>query len=528
MRQEYWIILIAWLVVFLYVPAVIYTNRQIHPRVLFKLFMVEMWERFSYYGMRAFLVLYLVAQASTGGLGMEKKDAYAMYAAFGALVYLTPLAGGLIAGKIIGFRAAIICGAALMAAGQFTLSFGQGDRIALYTGLALLVTGNGFFKPNISSMIGRFYPQDAGMTIHPDEKLDPDGKLSRKGYAIFYMGINTGAFISPLTCGAVAQLEGWHYGFLLAGIGMTTGLVMFLMLSKQGLLLSHADAPDDAPKRVLGLPAGPAVYLGTLLFIPLVVLLLSKNQYTDYLLGGIGLAAVVYIMSLSFRYSKEQRERVWVIVALSVAASVFWCFFELAGSALNVFTDENMDKTIFGKPIPASVFQAVNALFIMLLAPLFSVMWDALKHKGMEPAAPVKFAIGLILLGLGFVVLNLGRGAAVAGVMPLIFLILMYLLHTLGELALSPVGLDTMQKLTPEKKYLGFIMGFWFLASALGLLAGKYIAGESADVAADATREQKMNQALDVFNQVGLVAIAAGAVFLVLSPLLRKWMHGVR
>jgi POT family proton-dependent oligopeptide transporter len=527
MRQEYWIILFGWVVVLLYVPLVVRTNRHIHPGVLFKLFMIEMWERFSFYGMRAFLVLYLGSEILKGGFGMGKEK-YAVYAAFGALVYLTPLAGGLIAGKIIGFRAAIIWGAALMAAGQYTLAAGEGDKFALYTGLALLVTGNGFFKPNISSMIGRFYPQDPSKPVDPGEKLDPDGKLSRKGYAIFYMGINTGAFISPLTCGAVAQVEGWRYGFLLAGIGMTLGLVLFLRLSAQGGLLNHADAPANVPKTTIGVPTKALVYVGTFAFVPLAALLMYENKYTDYVLGGIGLAATVYLLWISFQYGKEQRQRVWVIMLLSLAASVFWCFFELAGSALNVFTDVNVDKRVFGKEIPASVFQASNALFIMLLAPLFSVMWDALKKNDREPAAPVKFAIGLVLLGLGFVVLNLGRGAAVAGVMPLIFLILMYLLHTLGELALSPVGLDTMQKLTPEKKYLGFVMGYWFLAAALGFLAGKYVGGESDTDDKNATVEQKMNLALDVFNNVGLVAITAGIVFLVLSPLLRKWMHGVR
>jgi POT family proton-dependent oligopeptide transporter len=529
MRQDYWIMLVALVFVVAYLGVLFRTNRQVHPGVLFKLFMVELWERFSFYGMRAFLVLYLGASLVNGGFGMGKEK-YAVYAAFGALVYLTPLAGGLIAGKLIGFRAAIIWGAILMAAGQFTMGFGVGNEYALYTGLALLVTGNGFFKPNISSMIGRFYPSkvDADRPLQEGEKEDPDGKLSRKGYYIFYIGINVGAFISPLTCGAVAEIHGWQYGFLLAGTGMAIGLLLFLTLSSKGFLLNHADAPEDAPAKTLAVPTRPAVIIGTFLFVPLAALMMAKNSLTDYILGGIGLVAIVYMFLLSLRYPKEQRQRMWVIMFLSLAASVFWCFFELAGSAMNVFTKENVNRVVFGVEIPASSFQALNALFIMFFAPVYSVMWDRMKKSDREPAAPVKFAIGLIVLGLGFLVLNLGRGAAVLGVMPVIFLVLMYLLHTLGELALSPVGLDTMQKLTPEKKYLGFVMGFWFLASALGFLAGGFIGGESSNVAEGATTEQKMNQALDVFNNVGLVAIAAGVVFLVLSPLLRKWMHGVR
>ena len=214
MREEYRIMAIAWVLVAAWIAFVIFTNRKIHPKALFFLFMVELWERFSYYGMRALLVLYLVAEASKGGFGMEKKVAYGIYAAYGALVYLTPLAGGFIADKLLGFRKAIIWGAILMAAGQFTLSASSGNVWILYAGLALLTTGNGFFKPNISSMVGKFYG---------------DGDPRRDGaFTIFYMGINIGAFLTPLTCGTIGELEGWNYGFLCAGIGMTVGLLFFL------------------------------------------------------------------------------------------------------------------------------------------------------------------------------------------------------------------------------------------------------------------------------------------------------------
>ncbi len=512
MRQEYWIMAIAWLFVFAWIPIVIATNRKVHPKVLFFLFMVELWERFSYYGMRAFLVLYLGAQVMNGGFGMDKETRYAVYAAFGALVYLTPLAGGFLADKILGFRRAIIWGAILMAAGQFTLSAGQGNEYALYLGLALLVTGNGFFKPNISSMIGKFYPQG-------DPRRD-------QAFTIFYMGINTGAFISPLTCGAVAQIEGWSYGFLLAGIGMSVGLGIFLYTSSRGLLEQYADPPAEGIKTFRGLPVGPAVYIGTLLFVLLAAALIYKNSVVTYILIALGLAAITYMLVLSFLYPVAERQRIWVLITLLFFTSVFWGFFELAGSALNVFTDENVDKTVFGSPIPASVFQAVNALFIVLLAPLFTLMWGLLAKKGLEPAAPVKFAFGLLLLGVGFLILNLGRGAAVDGVMPLMFLILCYLFHTLGELALSPVGLSLVTKLAPAR-VVGFMMGFWFLSSAIGFQAGGWIAGKSA-TSGTATREETMNQALDVFNNVGLFALGSGALLLLLSPILKKWMHGVR
>ncbi|QJW99698.1 peptide MFS transporter [Frigoriglobus tundricola] len=465
MRQEYWIMLVAWFFVFAWIPIVIATNRKVHPKVLFFLFMVELWERFSYYGMRAFLVLYLGAQLAAGGFAMDKGTRYAVYAAFGAMVYLTPLAGGFLADKVLGFRLSIIWGAVLMASGQFTLAAGQGNEYMLYLGLALLVTGNGFFKPNISSMIGKFYAQG-------DARRD-------QAFTIFYMGINIGAFISPLTCGAVAQIEGWSYGFLIAGTGMVTGLGIFLYTSHCGYLEDHADPPAVGVKAVAGLPVRPLVFAGTLLFVPVAAALIYKNSIVTYLLIALGSGAVAYMIALSFMYDKAERQRIWVLVILLFFTSVFWGFFELAGSALNVFTDENVDKTVFGNPIPASVFQAVNALFIVLLAPVFTLMWGIMARKNVEPNAPVKFAFGLMLLGVGFLILNLGRGAAVDGVMPLIFLILCYLFHTLGELALSPVGLSLVTKLAPAR-LVGFMMGFWFLSSAIGLQAGGWIAGESA------------------------------------------------
>ena len=558
MRLEYWILL-GWAFVFIWVPFVIITNRKEQPAVLFWLFMVELWERFSYYGMRAFLVLYLTSVLITGGFGMDKKVAYSIYAAYGALVYLTPLAGGFLADRVLGFRRAIIWGAILMAAGQFTLSMSPGmslvpkttyeerikdketdeaitggrtpdpgNKMLMFVGLGLLVTGNGFFKPNISSMIGRFYPQG-------DPRRD-------RAFTIFYMGINTGAFIAPLTCGYVAETQGWRYGFLLAGGGMVTGLFIFLYVSSRGYLEHHGDPPVDAGKSLAGIPAIPAVCMASLLFVPIAALLINSNYHElfalhlgaktipfsimDVLLLSIGLFVVAFMIYLSFQYTVAERQRIWVIVILLFFTTVFWCFFELAGSALNIFTDENVNKKIFGEEIPASVFQAVNALFIVLLAPLFTLMWWVMAKRNIEPAAPFKFASGLVLLGVGFLILNAGRGAAVDGVMPLIFLILMYLFHTLGELALSPVGLSLVTKLAPAR-VVGFMMGFWFLSSAIAIQAGKWIGSESA-APEGATREQKLNTALDVFNQVGLFAIGSGVLLLILAPILRKWMHGIR
>ena len=574
-----WLLVIGWVICPIWVLFVILTNRHVHPKVLFFLFMVELWERFSYYGMRAFLVLYLYRQTYTGAFGMKKdtgpfgafdESAYGIYAAYGALVYLTPLAGGFLADKILGFRRSIVWGAVLMAAAQFTLSFStgeqtfsvnavpglaalggpigetalasvtpaSGDRLLLYTGLALLVIGNGFFKPNISSLIGRFYPP---------------GDPRRDGaFTIFYMGINIGAFLAPLTCGAIAERAGWSYGFLLAGIGMLIGLSIFLYTSAKGYLEHYAEPPGPAsdPEELPAHPvtqgveaaatagiggrrAQPAgglfVYLGTFLALPLVAALIRWNDILDIVLTVVGLSAVAYMLYLSFQYPVVERQRIWVIVVLLFFTAVFWSFFELAGSALNVFTDQNVDKTfsgLFSEPLPTSVFQAANAFFIMVFAPVFAWMWVRLAQSGLEPAAPIKFVFGLMLLGAGFLVLNLGKGAATAAMVPAIFMVLLYLLHTLGELALSPVGLSLVTKLAPAR-VAGFMMGFWFLSSAIAHQAGKWIAS-ATEPPADATPQQSMEHALQVFNYVGLFAIGSGVLLLLLSPMLKKWMHGIK
>jgi proton-dependent oligopeptide transporter, POT family len=527
MRSEYIVMLTAWALVGGWILFVIFSNRKVHPKALFFLFMVELWERFSYYGMRAFLVFYLTKEVATGAFGFDKPIGFAIYAAYGALVYLTPLAGGYLSDKLMGFRRAIIWGATLMAAGQFVLATSTGNAWLMYTGLALLVIGNGFFKPNISSLVGKFYG---------------DGDPRRDGaFTIFYMGINMGAFLAPLTCGAVAELEGWKYGFLLAGIGMVTGLLIFLYTVSTGVLGEHANPPKEADGSFVGFSKLIPVYLGTLLVVPVAVYLIRPNEYVadflkdtplkdvslmDLLLAVVGTLSILYMIFLSFKYTFEERQRIWVIVVLLIFTTIFWTFFELAGSALNVFTDENVNKELLGFSLKASMFQGANAFFIMLFAPIFSLMWVKLAQSNLDPSAPVKFAIGLLLLGAGFLVLNIGKGFAVEGIVPALFLILLYLLHTLGELALSPVGLSLVTKLAPTQ-IVGFMMGFWFLSSAIAHQAGKWISKATATEAA-ATKVETLNISLNVFNNVGLFSVGSGVLLLLFSPVLKKWMHGVK
>ncbi len=513
MRDEYVIMSVAWAVVAFWIAFVIFMNRKMHPKALFFLFMVELWERFSYYGMRAFLMLYLTAELVNGGFGIDKKVALGIYAAYGALVYLTPSAGGIIADRLLGFRKAIIWGAILMASAQFVLAASGGQQTILFLGLALLTIGNGFFKPNITSTIGRFYAQ---------------GDPRRDGaFTIFYMGINIGAFLAPLTCGAIGEIEGWEYGFMLAGAGMLLGLGIFLYTAANGYLEQHAEPPQGAGDRKLfGLPATWAVYAGSFLAVPIIALIIRHNEVMDVLLAVIGLGSIAMMIYLSLQYPIAERQRIWVIIVLVIFTTVFWSFFELAGSALTLFTQSNVDKSLMGVKVTTSMFQGTNALFIMIFAPVFSILWVQMAKRNIEPAAPLKFALGLILLGAGFLALNLGRAAVVDGMMPAIFLILLYLLHTLGELALSPVGLSLVTKLAPAK-IVGFMMGFWFLSSAIAHQSGKWISNEAvADK--DATREQTLALSLEVFNNVGYFAIGSGVLLILLSPILKKWMHGIK
>jgi POT family proton-dependent oligopeptide transporter len=522
MRIEYQIMLWAWLACAVWIAFVIFTNRRQHPKVLFFLFIVELWERFSYYGMRAFLILYLTRVTKEGAFGYTEGAGYGIYGAYGALVYLTPLAGGFLADRFLGFRNSIIWGATVMALGQFTLFLsynqaGDGEQnnpFLLYTGLGLLVLGNGFFKPNISSLIGRFYkPGDARR----------DG-----AFTIFYMGINIGAFLAPLTCGAVAEIEGWGYGFMLAGLGMLTGLTAFIITWRMGVLGDKADPPVRRPVEEGGstFPFAPLIYLGTFVALPIICLLIYQNDLMDFVLFTIGGLIIAFMLFLSFRYPVAERQRIWVITILLFFTAVFWTFFELAGSALNVFTDKNVEKSLFGIELKTSMFQSVNALFIMLFAPVFSIMWTQLAKRGLEPAAPFKFAIALALIGAGFFSLNLGIPGARDFMIPALFLVMLYLLHTWGELALSPVGLSLVTKLAPAQ-IVGFMMGFWFLSSSIAHQAGKPIS-KLTEVSKEATKEESLARSMEVFNQVGIVAVGSAVLLLLLSPLLKKWMHGVR
>lgn len=461
MNPDYQLMLWAWLGVAAWVGFVILSNRKIHPKALFILFMVELWERFSYYGMRALLILYMTAKIMDGGFALTDAEAYGIYGAYGALVYLTPLIGGYFADKLIGFRRAITIGAILMAIGQFTLF--MNNDVTFYIGLAILVVGNGFFKPNISSMVGRFYA---------------DGDKRRDGaFTLFYMGINMGAFLAPLTCGAIGENEGWQYGFLTAGIGMLIGYLVFLFGQKSG---AYEDIGVEADMKieknlVSFIPNNILPYIASLVMIVLATALIKYNDVVDVMLVILASGVIGFLLWQANQMEKEAKQRIWVIVILLLFTTIFWTFFELAGSALSLFTARNVDRTLFGFEINTTFFQSFNPLFIMAFAPIFSYLWIKLANANKEPAAPYKFGFGLVLLGFGFLALQLGGASASAGLVPAIFMVFLYLLHTIGELALSPVGLSLVTKLSP-KQMVGFMMGIWFLSSSIAHQGGKHIA----------------------------------------------------
>lgn len=482
MNPAYKLMIIAWVLVAVWVVIVIFTNRKVHPKALFALFMVELWERFSYYGMRAILILYMTSELMRGGFGFDDAKAYGIYAAYGALVYMTMLVGGFFADKVMGFRKAIIWGALLMAAAQFTLFLN--NQTLFYIGLAFLVIGNGFFKPNISSMIGKFYP---------------DGDPRRDGaFSLFYMGINIGAFLSPLTCGTIGEIEGWQYGFLTAGIGMLIGFLLFLWARGKGYFEDKGLPPENAIQfKMFGINGKYIPYIFTAVMIPLAWLLIIQNDVVDIILAVIAAGVIGYFLFIiAPSYEKAQKQRIWVIIMLLIFTTIFWTFFELAGSAMNLFTERNVNKNFMGAELTTTFFQSVNPLFIILFAPLFSWIWIKLAKSGKEPPAPYKFGFGLIMLGAGFLVLNLGKSGAMLGLVPAFFLIFLYLLHTLGELSLSPVGLSLVTKLSPPK-IVGLLMGVWFLSSSIAHQAGKHIAKltsiDEAKIVAEGTVQDKLS-----------------------------------
>jgi len=483
-----------------------------HPRGLFVLFFAEMWERFSYYGMRAILIFYLLQH----WLFAEEK-AYVIYGAYTALVYITPVVGGYLADRWLGQRKAVQFGAILLVIGHGLMAFeGSGGQDSpmlnvFWLALAFIIMGVGFLKANISVLVGQLYGQG-------DPRRDP-------AFTIFYMGINLGAFLGALIVGYLGQTWGWGWGFGAAGVGMLLGLIVFVW--GRPYLLGHGEAPDAAELKrpVMGVPREWLIYLGALVGVVVVWFLVQYQSVVGGLLGFTGAAVVAYLLYTSVaKLDKVDRDRILAALFLIALQPLFWALFEQAGSSLNVYTDKQVDRNIFGWEIPASMFQSLNSAYIILLAPVFAWLWLWLAKRGWEPSTPAKFGLGLIQLGAGFLVLVAGVLATATGdVTPVIFIFLIYLLHTMGELCLSPVGLSAMTKLAPAK-LMSLMMGTWFLSSAAGNFIGGLIAqatsGHGGEAAADAG-----TVIMDVYSKIGWLAVGVGVGVILVSPFIKRLMH---
>ena len=480
-----------------------------HPKGLFVCFATEMWERFSYYGMRALLILYLTKH-------WEFTDAtsYLIYGAYTSLVYIMPVFGGMLADQILGSKKAVTYGAILLVFGHLGMTVESNEQI-FYLSLALIVSGVGFLKPNISTMVGALYEEG-------DPRRD-------SGFTIFYMGINIGAFTATLLCGYLGEQVGWAYGFGAAGIGMLFGLIIFLWGQKY--LEGLAEPPSNKYlQKMNGISYESWAYISGIFMVFVTGFLVQNSQLVGQLLGGFGAIFIgAWLLYSLFRCAPDERDRLIVVGILILFSLIFWALFEQAGSSLNILTDRGVNRVIFGWEVPASMFQSLNAGFIFTIAPLFAMLWIALAKRNMEPSTPIKFSIGIILVGLGFLALVYGMRSSEGLQTGVFWIILIYLLHTLGELCLSPVGLSSVTKLSPQR-IVGFMMGMWFFASA----AGNYVAGliaratasDSSGVSNDVFDLTQKQSFMDVYTDVGLMAIGCGIFLAILTPILKKLMHG--
>lgn len=503
-----------------------------HPKGLFYLFFAEMWERFSFYGMRALLVLYMTRQ-----LMFEDEMSYGIYAAYMSLVYITPTFGGLIADRILGYRKAIMLGGVLMALGHFFLTIET--PLFFYGSLALIIVGNGFFKPNISSFVGALYAEK-------DKRRDA-------GFTIFYMGINIGGAVAPLLCAWFAESFGWHYGFMLAGIGMLAGLFVFYRGTNKDVFGEKGRIPNPSQyfATTWGLHKGQLITVLSVLAVPLFGLLVYFYQYEHYLIGIASLGLTAMMVFIYFTSEAVEKKRLLVIIYFTALATLFWAIFEQAGSSLTLFADRNV--RLIG--LNAAQTNSINSTFIIALAIPFSMLWGFLSQRNINPNSAVKFGIGLLLLGAGFVIFALSAQERDAlAKTPMFYLIAGYFVLTVGEMFLSPIGLSKMTELSPTK-YIAFIMGVWFSSSFYGhFFAGKVaqlttlgegesnpfsegLIGQMVEVITGLSPEgiagmgesfQQLYSYVSVYAAFGVLTMAVGLFAVVLSPGIKRLMVGIR
>ncbi|MBO9517801.1 MAG: peptide MFS transporter [Porphyrobacter sp.] len=468
-----------------------------HPRGLFVLFYAEMWERFSYYGMRALLIFYL-----TKHWLFDDGKANLIYGAYTSLVYITPVLGGYLADRYLGQRKAVLFGGILLALGHGFMAVegggGQSDPAinVFWLALALIIVGSGFLKANISVIVGQLYRLT-------DARRDG-------AYTIFYMGINVGAALGTILVGYLGETVGWGYGFGMAGIGMVLGLIIFVF-GKPAL------KGQGEPPVPLGRQREFALYGVSILAVGALWLLIQYQDLVGSILLLSGVILLGYVLLEAFKLEKEPRERIFAILFLIALQPVFWGLFEQAGGSLNLFTDRFVDRA----GVPASLFQSINPIYIVLLGPVFAWLWTALARKGLEPSTPMKFGLALAQVGFSFLVLVWGAQSVGMGVaVPVIFIFLIYLFQTTGELCLSPVGLSAMNRLAP-RHMASLIMGAWFFATA----GGNFVAGKIGEATGGEGGEMTKELTLSIYNTIGWITIGVGVAVMVVSPLVRRLMH---
>ena len=475
-----------------------------HPRGLFVLYYAEMWERFSYYGMRALLILYL-----TKFWLFSDGKANLIYGAYTSLVYITPVLGGYIADRWLGQRKAVVFGGLVLALGHTFMAYEgmqgvtdpltkQGDPAinVFWLALALIIVGTGFLKANISVIVGQLYR----MT---DKRRDA-------AYTIFYMGVNTGAALGTILVGYLGETIGWSWGFGLAGIGMVLGLIIFTL----GRPALNGKGEPPVP---LARAREWQLYGVGFASVAVIWWLVQYQDVMQNLLIVSGVAMLGYTLYEALKLPKEPRERMFAILFLIALNPVFWGLFEQAGGSLSLYTEKFVDRG----GVPTSLFQSINPIYIITLAPIVAMIWQGLGKRGLEPSAPAKFGLALVQVGLGFLVFVWGaRAVGVETMTPVFLVFLIYLLHTTGELCLSPVGLSAMTRLAPLH-LASFIMGAWFYMTAVG----NFVAGKIGEATGGESGAMSKELTLDIYNTIGWITIGVAVVVLALSPLVRRWMH---
>ncbi|MBE9639960.1 peptide MFS transporter [Salipiger mangrovisoli] len=483
-----------------------------YPAGLPSLFLVEMWERFSFYGMRAILVLYLVDAVETGGMGLQTSEAVAIYGIYSAAVYILALPGGWIADRFWGARKAIIAGAVVIIIGHILLAISGSTAWIFLAGLVCIAVGTGLLKPNISTMVGELYDKD-----------DVGGRDA--GFSFFYMGINLGAILGGFIAGYLGEVWGWHWGFGAAALAMALGLVNFLYAGNRSLRGKGerpppklVDAATHRRDRMVSLGITAAV-------VALLAVLIGSGTIDVGSAEGVAQATGVLIVTIAVGFflnifvagdlSADEKKRMIVLAVLFVGAAVFWSRFEQAGSSLSIFAAELTRRDLVGFEVPASWFQNLNPAFIILLTPLFAAFWTWAQDRGWEISVFVKFGLALVLVGLGFWILVPAAKIAMTGAkVSALFLIATFFIHTCAELLLSPVGLSTFSRLAPER-FVSQMMGFWFVAASLGnLLAGLLAAGMDTETPSALP---------GLFNQLFFGSAVAGLVLIALSWPLSRW-----